>query len=418
MDQVEQSKYYDAFQQANVALEEFVIRRDRTKIQNAQSELIRIKKLSNWSNIILLLLLIGLGIIISRTIRILRDKNRKLAESERAFRNLFDLAPIPMWVIDIDSLKFMLVNKAAVLHYGYNEEEFLAKTILDIRPKEEANRVLEDIMNGIEETNQGPRNSKVKKGIYQHLKKSHELIDVEIYNTPFILDKKKDLLSIAIDVTERNRNEQRITKAIINAQEQERYEIGGELHDNVCQILAASKMNLTILKSSLNPEGFGLYDKTKASILLATDEIRNLSHRLAPAFFDTNLKNAFESLLMSFNMEKKYETLLFFDKNLEKVVLNRDVQLNLYRIMQEQLKNIFKYANGSIIEIDILLHNEYLKVRIADNGVGFDMGEVKSGIGLANMKRRAELFSGRIHIDSSPGSGCEVIVTIPVAEIT
>ena len=55
-------------------------------------------------------------------------------------------------------------------------------------------------------------------------------------------------------------------------------------------------------------------------------------------------------------------------------------------------------------------------MRIADNGVGFEMADVKKGIGLANMKRRAELFSGKFYINTSLGQGCEVMVIIPIGE--
>ena len=86
--------------------------------------------------------------------------------------------------------------------------------------------------------------------------------------------------------------------------------------------------------------------------------------------------------------------------------------------MQEQLRNIIKYAKGSTIDVDVLIHNNKLKMRIADNGIGFEVTEVKSGIGLANMKRRAELFSGKIQVDSSPGNGCEIVISIPLNEIS
>lgn len=93
------------------------------------------------------------------------------------------------------------------------------------------------------------------------------------------------------------------------------------------------------------------------------------------------------------------------------------MQLNLHRILQEQLRNIQKYANASIIEVDVLMHYHKLKMKISDNGIGFNTDKVKAGIGLANMKRRAELFSGKFEINSSPGNGCEIIIGIPLLEI-
>ena len=98
--------------------------------------------------------------------------------------------------------------------------------------------------------------------------------------------------------------------------------------------------------------------------------------------------------------------MLHFDDAVKKYPISLEIQLNLYRILQEQLRNILKYANATLIEVDVLIHNNNLKMRISDNGIGFNVDTVKGGIGLANMKRRAELFSGKFEIDSSPGNGC------------
>ena len=68
------------------------------------------------------------------------------------------------------------------------------------------------------------------------------------------------------------------------------------------------------------------------------------------------------------------------------------MQLNLYRIVQEKLRNIMKYAKATKISMDFFIENEMLVLKITDNGVGFNTEDAKYGIGLANMKRRTELF--------------------------
>jgi signal transduction histidine kinase len=249
-----------------------------------------------------------------------------------------------------------------------------------------------------------------------HLKENGEEIDVEIYTTPIIIDDNKCILTIAIDVTERNDFENKITKAIIKTQEDERYEIGSELHDNVCQILAAAKMSLGLLKHSLSEEVMPSYNQSCDSILLATNEIRNLSHRLAPAFFDnTKLEEAFESLLNTFNIGDKYNISMHFDQDAKNILIDQELQLNFYRILQEQLRNIIKHSGCTDIEVNVFVYNNQLQMRIADNGVGFEVNQVKRGIGLANMKRRAELFGGKLHINTRPGKGCEIMIIIPIA---
>src|SRR5690606_9336288 len=142
--------------------------------------------------------------------------------------------------------------------------------------------------------------------------------------------------------------EHNINKAIIKAQENERLEIGSELHDNICQLLASSKMRISILKEHIPKERMLIYEESKEFIVTALEEIRNLSHRLAPSFFnDKTLEEAFIKLFNSFNFLKKYSIKMRFCENVLQQNLSLDLKLNLYRILQEQLKNIIKYAKAT-----------------------------------------------------------------------
>lgn len=340
-----------------------------------------------------------------------------LIASELKFRDFFNLAPIPMWAYDPQTYKFVIVNKATFKHYGYTEEEFLNMTIMDLRQEEDNLKEKEKALSINEKITLTTENGTGRSN-YIHLKKNCEKIEVETYTSPIVINDNKCILTIAIDVTERNQYENKITKAIIKTQEDERYEIGSELHDNVCQLLAAAKMNLGILKPSLEPPVIETYNHAQESINLALAEIRNLSHRLAPAFFDnTRLDEAFENLLRTFNIEDKYQISVYFNKSAMNYPINPEMQLNLYRILQEQLRNIIKHAKGTIIEVGVFIYNNKLKMRISDDGAGFDVNSVRKGIGLANIRRRAELFSGKLQVNSSPGKGCELLITIPMNEI-
>lgn len=342
-----------------------------------------------------------------------KKTNIELEESEKRYSNLFHLSPQPMWVYDIETFRFIQVNKAAVEHYGYSQAEFLTMTILDIRPEEERQKI-KDFYQKV-----GVKHEGIINGRFRHSKKSGELMEVEIYSNRVTINDKVYRSVIAIDVTEKIFFEHKLTRAIIKTQEDERYEIGGELHDNVCQILATSLMSLGMLKKSLPSAGLQFYEQSKEYILMASEEIRKLSHRLAPAFFNNStLEESFEMLLKAFNVGNKYKISMFFDDEIKKYPIAQDIQLNFYRILQEQLRNIYKYAEATGIEVEVFIEVNNLKMRVFDNGVGFDMHAVKNGIGLANMKRRAELFSGKLIINSSPGNGCEIVVEIPLPEIT
>ncbi len=332
----------------------------------------------------------------------------QLKESEERYSELFRLNPQPIWMYDLNSFKFVQVNQAAIDLYGYSPEEFLNLTIFDIRPAEDIPLVKKSILERVENEN-GFR------GKFRHYTKAGKLLDVEIQSNFVAFNENKYRLVIITDVTEKNRMQQQVTRAIIKTQENERYEIGAELHDNICQILASTHISLGVLAKSVNPEGMDLFQQCRSYINLATQEIRNLSHRLAPAFFnDSTLEEAFEILLNNANVEKKYNVSLYFDEAVEKANVSRDLQLNLYRILQEQLRNILKYAGCKNMEVDLIVKNNKIKMRIADDGVGFDVNAVKGGIGLSNMRRRVELFCGKFDVYSSPGNGCELVIDIPL----
>jgi signal transduction histidine kinase len=74
--------------------------------------------------------------------------------------------------------------------------------------------------------------------------------------------------------------------------------------------------------------------------------------------------------------------------------------------MQEQLNNIVKYANASRVIVQILQETQELLLIIKDNGIGFDPAQKKNGLGLSNIKNRAELFNGKTKIESAPSRGC------------
>lgn len=219
------------------------------------------------------------------------------------------------------------------------------------------------------------------------------------------------------DITYQVEEEQRISKAILDAQEKERGFIGGELHDNVNQLLASALLALSMVKEThtKTKSSFGFLEMCKAHIFSAVEEVRKLSHRLAPASFDENtLKDAFEHLLQSFNLDNRFKIRLNFDALCN--AASGDIQLNLYRILQEQVKNIVKYSDASEIEVTVTQAEDTIMMRIYDNGKGFNVKTVKKGIGLSNMKKRAESFSGKFILNSAIGKGCEILLELPLAK--
>ncbi len=124
----------------------------------------------------------------------------ELEASEKRYSDLFHLNPLPMWVYSVEDLRFLDVNEAACLHYGFNKDEFLAMTIRDIRPEED----LHLLEAALEEARlQVPLVQPSSSGVFRHLKKNKEIIYVEIRGSNLIYNEKNARLILANDITDR-----------------------------------------------------------------------------------------------------------------------------------------------------------------------------------------------------------------------
>lgn len=128
-----------------------------------------------------------------------KKAEQEIIESEKRYSDLFQLSPIPKWVFDMDTHKFLAVNKAAVKHYGYSLKEFLKMTIFDIRPEEEFERTRNLIYK------QNKNKLYTAKGLFTHQKKNGEQIRVEIRSTTILFKGRPAKIVIADDVTEQEK---------------------------------------------------------------------------------------------------------------------------------------------------------------------------------------------------------------------
>ncbi|HVZ55469.1 MAG TPA: PAS domain-containing protein [Chitinophagaceae bacterium] len=212
-------------------------------------------------------------------------------------------------------------------------------------------------------------------------------------------------------IRERLEHQEMLALAAAGAQEEKMTEIGQELHDNVCQILAVTKLYLgPILKG--RDDGRRNARQVAEYIQLAIDEIRQLSHQLvAPRFKGKSLRQVLEGMLPAYS--RLGEVQLQLDR-LHEEDWQEDIKLAVYRIVQEQLNNIQKHARATrvLLRIEEAGRNIYLTLR--DNGLGFDVTRMADGIGFTNIRNRVEALNGTMHLDSSPGHGTELSLTIPL----
>jgi two-component system sensor histidine kinase UhpB len=203
-----------------------------------------------------------------------------------------------------------------------------------------------------------------------------------------------------------------ITQATIFGQEKERKEIGMELHDNVNQMLAASKLYLDLADSK--PEAMKeLIARSRNTIADEIQEIRKLSKSMVPPVVGVNgIIDSIEEFAMLIRESSGLQIDLCLTPGIIGS-LDENEQLALYRIIQEQLNNIVKHAKATrtLIRLD---HKQGTAIlHIKDDGKGFNPHENRHGIGLSNIQSRVEMLSGKFEIVSAPGQGCELIIQLP-----
>jgi PAS domain S-box-containing protein len=145
---------------------------------------------------------IGGIIMFTENITARKQAEAAVRESERQYRLLFASNPHPMWVYDLETLRFLAVNDAAISRYGYSREEFLAFTIRDIRPAEDVPRLMANLR-----TEKAPFQDS---GVWRHMKKDGTVIEVEITSHTLVFDGREAELVLAVDVSKRRQAEQRL----------------------------------------------------------------------------------------------------------------------------------------------------------------------------------------------------------------
>jgi PAS domain S-box-containing protein len=368
--------------------------------------------------------------------------------SEERYRQLFYKNPFPTWIFDPESLQIMEVNDAAREKYGFSREEFNRLTMRDLHAQGEVEQFMADLrqsvagkldtgssvaglgkwgngqpgvgrlaalQSGVEESVGGAR-------LWHHHNKWGRVMIVEVTSHPMDYFGKACVQVIVNDVTERIRLEkelalqqklkqQQITEVVLGAQERERFELGQELHDNINQILATSKLYLDVAIEEKEPR-MELLAKSRKNISVAIEEIRKLTKDLiAPSLNDLGLTQSIKELIRSIQSVGKMKIRLNIS-GLDEEALLPEQKINIYRIIQEQLNNILKHAQAGTVVIELNKVKEQVRLRLADDGKGFDPRMRRKGVGISNIISRAELYNGKVEIESAPGKGCQLVVVL------
>lgn len=206
------------------------------------------------------------------------------------------------------------------------------------------------------------------------------------------------------------------SKAIIEAEENERVRIARELHDGVGQYLSAVKLNLSNLQSTLqltNEQEIKLMKNALSVVDDSVKEVRSVSHNMMPGdLLEKGIEDAVRSFIDRIRSEKLS---IEFDIHLLSAKLESTVEIIIYRVIQEVVNNIIKHAQATFVNIQLVQHENELVLMVEDNGIGFDINSLKNpGIGIKNIRSRVEFLNGSVDIDSQPSKGTTITIEIPL----
>jgi len=199
--------------------------------------------------------------------------------------------------------------------------------------------------------------------------------------------------------------------------ENERKHIAREVHDELGQVLTALRMDLSFLGMQSSADHPGLKEKTetmKALVDTAILGVRNVASSLRPAALDMGLASAIEWICGEFASRTGMACEFHVDP--EVVEMDEARAVVLFRIVQESLTNIARYAQASRVDISMHQQDEHLRLEVSDDGLGFDLSEArrKKSFGLLGMQERAIALGGLVEINSALGQGTRISVNIPL----
>jgi PAS domain S-box-containing protein len=221
------------------------------------------------------------------------------------------------------------------------------------------------------------------------------------------------------DITQEKRKTQILLETVLKTENLERSRISKDIHDGLQQTLTIASLNFQSVKKTLSDLSQTAQDKFNTGwkyLQNSIAESRSVAHSLMPkAIIDFGVVSAFESLISE--MDQSTEGTHFqFHYNLQEVRLkNQQVEVTLYRILQESLNNIIKYAKATEVNVHLSENTDMYTLIIEDNGVGFNkeiLNNESAGMGFKSMKNRLDAINGILDISSFPGKGTTVLVEI------
>lgn len=352
----------------------------------------------------------------ARFITARKTAEQALRESEQKYRLIFESESDAIMIFDAETRQFVDINRAAEQMYGYTREEFLQlrQPAISAEP--------EDSDAAIRATLAGELSSVP---LRLHRKKDGTVFPIELTGCTFAWKGRQVICAVIRDITERTAHEnelRRLHAELSQAEQRERERIAKELHDGVSQMLSSSCLRLNILKEQELPEAAAESITTVCGILQETlQQTRSLTFELScPMLNELGLAAALEELCSSMTHEQSIQ--FEFNSTGESLPLDMDRQIILYRSTRELLVNVMKHSEAERAGVTLTCEGANARICVKDDGKGFDAAlagkgfSQTGGYGLFSIREYLRHTGGNLQIESVPGGGAEVVLTVPLKE--
>ena len=359
-------------------------------------------------------------IVILRDVTERKQVEAALRENERRYRTLFSHAMDGILLLDSGG-NIVDVNGSFARMHGYSIEELLRMNLGELDTPETLARAPERIKRVMAGETIGFE--------VEHFHRDGHLLPLDVAASAIELGGASYVLAFHRDITERRRAEQELrrsqkelrglSKAANEALEAERRRTARELHDELGQSLTALKMDLESLRAALPPGQPELGERALAMHALLDGTIaatRRIAADLRPLMLDDlGLAAALDWLTHNFSKHTGIATDLVIDDAVAQVP--EPIASALYRITQESLTNVAKYAHATTAEIRLEADGDTVELTVRDNGRGIDAADhgKRGAYGLLGIRERVSLLGGEVAITGAPGQGSEVRARIPLA---
>jgi len=230
----------------------------------------------------------------------------------------------------------------------------------------------------------------------------------------------RTLRGLLMDITMWKETKQRtdmLGRSLIAFQEDERKRIGRELHDDITQRLSLLAVDLDLLArcaQGIRPTYKNELERVTANVRSMASDVQALSHRLHPSKLEQlGLVPALKSLCR--DVGKQGGIRAGFSSSPTLPTLSGPVQLCIYRVAQECLRNVVKHSKATGVHVELRLRREQLSLSITDDGIGIDpkLQRTREGLGFVSMRERLRIVDGRFTVRSKPGEGTRIEVCVP-----